>query len=1080
MTGTYQRIILLQDSKATSLLSDVLSDMKYDLKNFTWDKFTVGAMDELWGDLIIADTNGTTDKAIELCHSLHERSSTKTIPVIIVSALPNIEDKENAFKAGCYDFVTKPFSLSEIIARIKNCLQNQKHLKMLEKSVDERTRQFKSSENRFKDIFSSLSQGGIIYEVADDETDFLISDFNPTAQRLDKIEKEKAVGRFFTELFEENDDFKLFEAIQRVWKTGIPEKIPAFLYRGTRNQGWREYDVFKLPSGEIITLFSDISEQKENEEKILKNKNFLQRIIDGVDDSLLVINRDHTIALANKAALQLGRHLQALSHTTTCHQLSHLSDFPCNGTNHPCPLQIVLKSKESVRVEHIHFDKNGYERIVNISCSPIFDEKGDVVQVIELSRDITKYKKQEQLKEITASLAQKARSCSLNELLQYLLDETEKLTGSKIGFFHFLQKDQTIVRFQARSTNTTNLFCKTERDEKYAFVDDVGVWADCIRQGRPVIHNDYQSLSNKKGLPKGHPTIIRELVVPIVHDDHVVAVLGVGNKAYDYGTHDVEMVVELAEVVREVMIRKQAEENLQTSEERFSKIFLSSPDAIILFRVNDGTILDVNPSFLGMFGYSRKFCVGRSIRELDLWVEDPVMKSTMATIKQGQPVKNIEVNGRRTSGEEFNVSASYDMLTIDQENCIIGMIRDISEKKIAERKNRTLEKQLHQSMKMEALGTLAGGIAHDFNNILSVIIGYTQLILSNLPENSDNYKKLLNVMQASDRAKNLVSQILAFSRNDEHVLRPVKTQLIVKEVLKLLRSSIPTTISIKQDIENSGGMVMADPTQIHQVIMNICTNAYQAMKENGGELEITLQETDPGPRELSVSHYLKSGPHVRIIIRDTGPGIPADALGRIFEPYYTTKPKGEGTGLGLAVVHGIVTNLKGDIFVKSDPGVGTAFSIFIPIVHGGSETDGSDIDLAVELKRGSEHILFVDDDEILVEVNKETLEDFGYNVTAVANSVEALNLFLNTPDAFDLIITDMTMPNLTGDKLAEKILKIRPGRPIILSTGYSDAINPEIAKTKGIMGYLNKPFVQKDLLSEIRKCLDNTESQDSE
>ena len=1073
MARSNQRIIVVRNDQSTSLLSDILSDQEYDVSYIGWDDHALERIDRLGGDLVIADLDHPTALGIRICRKLKEQASTKTIPVIIIATLPDLHDKEDAFKAGCYDLIAKPFAVAELIARIGNCLQNQVHLKRFEKIVDDRTKLLKASEARFKNIFLSLSIGGVIYKAIDNGNDFLILDFNPAAEQIEKISKKEVMDQPVTKIFQGIGEFGLLDTLRRVWKSGQPEKHPSVFYKDARVEGWRENEVFKLPSGEIVALYTDVSAPKKNEEKINNNHLFLQKIVDGVSDSLMVINRDFTIALANKTARDMLE-AQDPGQVITCHQAFHASAIPCVGEEDLCPFQTVLQTKKPLQVEHIHFDKNGHEHIVEISCSPIFDGKGEIVQLIELSRDITNRKRQDRLKDIQLKLSKRSNTCTNKELVQILLDETEKLTNSRIGFFHFVDKDKPIINYLVRSTNTQKKErCTATGHSGHAPLEEAGVWADCIRKGQPVVHNNYPSLQERKTLPQGHPEIIRELVVPVFHDDRITAVFGIGNKPYDYDSNDVDLVVDLAEMAWDIIARKQAEEQLQATEERCSKMFLSSPDAIVLFRLEDGVVLDVNTTFTQLFQHSRDVSIGKRIRELDLWVDDPIVKTTLSSIKQGRPVRGIEMKGKRASGEIFDVSVSCDGISIDQETCLIALIRNISERKIAEVKNRELERQLHQSRKMESLGTLAGGIAHDFNNILSVIIGYTQLTMSDLSEHKEYIEKLDHVMKASNRAKELVSQILAFSRNDEQELKPLRIQLIVKETIKLLRSSIPSTISIRQAISNDCDMVLADPTQIHQVVMNICTNSYQAMRDKGGQIDITLQQVDIGHGDLCESQYLKPGFHVQLTISDTGPGIPHDLLDRIFEPYYTTKSKGEGTGLGLAVVHGIVTKLNGDIFVKSNPGTLTTFRILLPVV--GKSVAKPEKQMKLEIPTGSECILFVDDDEVLVDINKKTLEYFGYQVTAVSSSLEAFNIFQNAPDSFDLIITDMTMPQMTGDKLAEKILGIRPGIPIILATGYSDAINPELAKAKGIKGYLSKPFVQRNLADEIRKCLEKKE-----
>ena len=384
----------------------------------------------------------------------------------------------------------------------------------------------------------------------------------------------------------------------------------------------------------------------------------------------------------------------------------------------------------------------------------------------------------------------------------------------------------------------------------------------------------------------------------------------------------------------------------------------------------------------------------------------------------------------------------------------------------------SLESQLRQAQKMEAIGTLAGGIAHDFNNILSAILGYSQLFMTEIPEDSPLYPYLKQILKAGERARDLVKQILTFSRQGEAEPIPLQPHLIVKEAIKLLRSTIPTTIDIKQHVFPDTGMILADPTQVHQVVMNLCTNAYQAMLDNGGALDITLKNADVAKKDevLTVTTELKAGPYVRLTVKDTGSGINPLVLEHIFDPYFTTKEKGRGTGLGLAVVHGIVGNCKGTIRVESEEGKGTTFDVFFPRLEKATQEKEEGSEAPVE--GGSERILMVDDEAPIVNLGKQMLEKLGYHVETDTDSLQALKRFKNAPDAFDLLITDMAMPNMSGKDLAVEFKKIRPDFPVIVCSGFSDLIDEERAKELGVQGFLMKPLGRDVLARKIRTILD--------
>jgi signal transduction histidine kinase/ActR/RegA family two-component response regulator len=381
------------------------------------------------------------------------------------------------------------------------------------------------------------------------------------------------------------------------------------------------------------------------------------------------------------------------------------------------------------------------------------------------------------------------------------------------------------------------------------------------------------------------------------------------------------------------------------------------------------------------------------------------------------------------------------------------------------------EKQLQQMMKLQAIGTLAGGIAHDFNNILFPIVGYTELTMDDIPKDSQARQNLEEILKATDRAKKLVQQILTFSRQDCQERKPLQVQYLIKEALKLLRATIPSSIEIECNIDESCGSIKGDPTQIHQVIMNLCTNAYHAMQESGGKLEVSLKEIDISYEQSLDRVGMKIGKHIELIVKDSGHGMEPQVMERIFEPYYTTKEQGKGTGLGLSVIHGIIKNHSGDIAVSSQPGKGATFKVYLPIIDDIEEE--IQIDEPLTAVNGKERILLVDDEEQIIDIEQQILERLGYHVTPKTDSQEALEEFAAQPERFDLVITDMTMPKMTGDQLARRMMDIKPQIPVILCTGFNETISEEKALAMGIDKFVMKPIVKDELASTIRTVLDN-------
>ena len=400
----------------------------------------------------------------------------------------------------------------------------------------------------------------------------------------------------------------------------------------------------------------------------------------------------------------------------------------------------------------------------------------------------------------------------------------------------------------------------------------------------------------------------------------------------------------------------------------------------------------------------------------------------------------------------------------------LGIVIDITDRKRAEEEKKVLQTQLIQAQKMEAIGTLAGGIAHDFNNILGAVIGYAEMARDASPAGSEITHDLDRVLEAGERAANLVKQILAFSReaNIEHI--PVEPVHLVKEAIKLLRPALPATIAFQQQLDTATRPILADPTQIHQIVMNLCTNAFHAMEQTGGVLQVTLKDCELSPPDLTLPPGMPAGSFVVLSIGDTGTGIAPTIRDKIFEPYFTTKKVGKGTGMGLSIVHGIVTTLGGFITCESVLGEGTVFHVFFPALK---REVASAIQSGESVLSGKERILFIDDEQILAEMGQVMLERLGYKVTVRTSSIEALATFQNQPDQFDAVITDQTMPGITGIDLARRILQIRPGIPIILCTGYSSLVNEDQAKVIGIKGFIMKPMTKKDIARLLRKVLED-------
>jgi PAS domain S-box-containing protein len=520
-----------------------------------------------------------------------------------------------------------------------------------------------------------------------------------------------------------------------------------------------------------------------------------------------------------------------------------------------------------------------------------------------------------------------------------------------------------------------------------------------------------------------------------------------------------------------MIVKELAERNeiLNERDEKLRAIMAAIPDLMIVLN-SEGRYIDIFTGNSDLLIAPAEELLGKTIHE--------VMPADSS--REIQNVINQALHTRESQYIEYNLEAD-DLnkwfgargiaFRYKDSDCVLWSARDITERKQAESDRNKMEAQLQQAQKMEAIGTLAGGVAHDFNNILGIILGYSDMLKTDLSLDASSDEKLDQIIKAGNRAKDLVNQILSFSRQNKKEFIPIQPDLVIKEALKMLRSSIPTTIKIESSIPKSGSII-GDPTQLHQIVMNLCTNAYHAMRETGGLLKVLLEPIKLDESDTQIlSLAVPPGPYLKLEISDNGHGMDKTTQQKIFDPYFTTKKIGEGTGLGLSVVHGIVKHFDGHISVYSEIGKGTVFRICLPQITTEAETTINRPN--EENPTGDEHILVVDDEKPIVEMEKFMLEGLGYRVSTCTSSPEAFKVFQNQHDDICLVITDMTMPDMTGIELMQKIRAIRSDIPVILCSGFSELMNEEKAKHISNLKYLKKPVLKRNFALAVREILDN-------
>lgn len=783
--------------------------------------------------------------------------------------------------------------------------------------------------------------------------------------------------------------------------------------------------------------------QKQADEVLQQYK----RAVEGSMDIMAAVDKDYTYLFANKAYLErhklneeqvIGRHFgEVVGEQYFENDLKPYMDKCLNG--------------EMVHFETVYSYPEKGKCFMETWCYPLRDDDGEIKGVVGLARDITDRKRLE-----------------------------EKLRRNEERYRSFVaQSHEGVWRVELDAPCPTDIPPAEQ--------------VELVRKNRIAECND--AMARMYGFESAEKLIGHSLSEFISEEDETEIVgifvnagyrfTGVeteevdqyGNKRYFvnncFGIVVDNLLVGFWGTQRDVTRRRRAAATLLRSERLLRQVIDTNP-AVIFVKDCDSRVLLANKTMAGFYNLSVDDVTDRFQTDLErqYGIDQKEIDKRLADDKKiidtGNPIHLVESGTDAQNRLHWFQTGKY-RIDIGQDRYgILVIAEDITERKQAEEEKASLEHQLRRSQKMETIGTLAGGVAHDFNNILTPIIGYADMALSGLPSSNPLRKDLEHILTGATRAKDLVEQILLFARQKEKERNPLKMHLIATEAIKLLRPSIPTTIEIRSRIDTSCDKILADASQMHQVIINLCTNAYQAMEEKGGTLTIELKQVEVDAATVKMNSNLDEDEYVRLTVSDTGTGMDDATLDRVFEPFFTTKARHKGSGMGLSVVHGIVRRHHGDIVVFSEEGKGSTFHVYLPIMKVERESDKKETQA---IQGGGESILVVDDEEAIVDVMKRMLERIGYKVVACNSSIEALKTIRQQPDKYDLVISDLTMPIMPGLDLSKQIREIRSELPIIIMTGYGDSVTDDVQKHYGIQRVIGKPIMLRELAPAIRKAM---------
>ena len=888
----------------------------------------------------------------------------------------------------------------------------EKRVQELEQAEQERERAEEAltkSEETLRAMFDASPMAIVLI----DRNGIILDSNGEHANRL-KTTREEILGQCLWNLLPKDVREHRKTQVESVFETGIP-----FSGEDKRGTIWNEYHIHPaVKNGKneieaVIVEALDITERKRAELALRHEEEKFRTLIENIVDWVWVVDtRGRYTYVSPQAKEIIGYDTDEILGKTPFDFMSS------EEAQRVAPIfsEALERRQRIFALQDTMLAKDGSEVIFETNSTPLFSQQGGMIGYMGTCRDITERKEAEE-----ALRKSKGRfERMLNVIPDFISIHDPEMNILYSNWKGFGTVPEERRRLYTKCYNTYRGF-------------DI-ICPDC--RAKEVMDSG-QSLQEEVELPDGTWVDLR--VIPIMDNE--------GN---------IEMFMEW---VRDITPHKQFQLELQ-SQKRLLEGVLDSIKDVIGVQLPDHTVIQYNRAGYELLGLTAAEIKGKKCYEL-IGRSGPCEMCATAECYLSKTIETIEKFVPEL-GRHFLCTSNPVLDEKGNVKLIIEQLTDITDQKKA-------EERLRQARKLEMIGSLAGGIAHDFNNILFPIVGLSEILLEDLPAGSPERENAAEIFQAGKRGSALVKQILAFSRQSDRKMVPTRVQHILKEVLKLSRSTVPTYIDIQQQIQPDCGMIMADPTQIHQVAMNLITNAYHAMEDEGGKLTVRLKEVALLEADYAEAS-LEPGKYALLSISDTGHGISNEFIHKIFEPYFTTKEQGKGTGLGLSVVYGIVKENKGDIKVHSEMGKGSTFDIYFPLLDKAKRSEsGKEVE---DDMGGNERILLVDDEDSIAKLEKQMLERLGYKVTIRFSSLDALEAFKINPDLFDLVISDMSMPSMPGDRLARELIAIRPDIPVIICTGFSDRMNPDQANAMGIKGFIMKPVVKTDMAKLVRKVLD--------